>query len=135
MRAFNLAIRFILELCGLAAAAYWGFTTFGGFEWLFGLGAPILVGLAWGTLVAPKAKVQLPYFGKLALGVVILGLCGAALVHAGQATIGLAYIGVVVLNALATAVWGQPLDGREAEADARSTSGGIERGANGQGSR
>lgn len=113
MKASNLALRFVLELCGLAAAAYWGFTVFEGFEFVFGLGAPLLVAFAWGSLVAPKAKVKLSYVWKLALGVVILGLCGLALVHAGRATLGSVYIAIVVLNAATTYVWGQPLDGRD----------------------
>lgn len=112
MKAFNLVLRFILELCGLVAASYWGFTKGpDGFELLFGVAAPLVVGLAWGSLVAPKARFRLPYIWKLVLGVIILGICGMALMHAGRPALGVAYIVIVVLNAAATHAWGQPLDG------------------------
>lgn len=109
MREANLVLRFLLELCGLAAAAYWGFTVFdGALAWILGLGAPVAVGFAWGTFVAPKAKVQLAYPIRLVLGAIILSVCGAALIHAGAALLGLVYIVLVLMNALLTHVSREP---------------------------
>ena len=58
----NLAVRFlVLELGARAIAAYWGYTTGDGVvRWVLAIGAPLLVATAWGLLVSPKAKVDVP---------------------------------------------------------------------------
>jgi hypothetical protein len=57
MRWANDGLRFFLELAALASLAYWGFAEHeGAVQWLFGLGAPLLVAVAWGMFVAPKAS-------------------------------------------------------------------------------
>ena len=57
--AANLTIRFLIELCALAALCYWGFATGNGTlaELALGLGTPTLAVLAWGAFVAPKRMV------------------------------------------------------------------------------
>jgi hypothetical protein len=46
----NLLLRFLLELCALAALGYWGFKTGGGMAAKVGLGigAPLAAALVWG---------------------------------------------------------------------------------------
>jgi hypothetical protein len=48
LRAANLALRFLLELAGLGAAGYFGFTVVPGpvLNWLVGLGLPVAVAAA-----------------------------------------------------------------------------------------
>ncbi|HEX7022083.1 MAG TPA: YrdB family protein, partial [Trueperaceae bacterium] len=52
----SLALAFLFELGALAALAYWGFET--GQGWaariIFGLGAPVLAAVFWGTFLSPK---------------------------------------------------------------------------------
>ncbi len=62
IQSANLALRFLLELCLLAALANWGFQA--GSGWLakigLGLGAPLLAAVIWGIFISPKADVPLP---------------------------------------------------------------------------
>ncbi|HEX5368057.1 MAG TPA: YrdB family protein [Dehalococcoidia bacterium] len=61
VRAVNDLVRFLLELCAVAAAGYWGFGIADGvFAWLLGIGAPVLIIALWGALVSPKAEARLP---------------------------------------------------------------------------
>jgi hypothetical protein len=109
VKAANLAVRFLLELCALAALGYWGFKSGNGLllKLGLGLGAPLLAAVAWGLFVAPKAAVQLPGPARLLVELVIFGLALAALYAAGQP--GLTWIfGIVYLiNKLLTIVWRQ----------------------------
>lgn len=55
LKLLNLALRFLLELCLLAAVGYWGFKTQSGLlmKILFGIGLPVLIAVLWGTFLAP----------------------------------------------------------------------------------
>jgi len=100
----NLALAFVLELCGLAAFGYWGAHT--GTHTLtsvaLGVGAPLVAALLWGVFAAPRAPaaspaaaavVQVVFFlaAALALGItghprlaatfLILVLVNSALLH------------------------------------------------------
>lgn len=98
IKSANLALRFLLELCLLAALGYWGFKTEGG--WLvksvLGVGAPVLAAVVWGMFVAPKATWLLAEPWLLLLELVLFSLGGAALYLAGQPVLawllGLSYI-------------------------------------------
>jgi hypothetical protein len=81
----NAAMRFALELCALAALAYWGFTReHGGLRFLVGIGAPVLVIVVWGTFVSPNAPLRTQGLLRLTLVVVVFGWAVAALASAGQ---------------------------------------------------
>ena len=75
MLAINVTLRFVLELCALAALGYWGFTAGAGpvGKALLGLGAPILAAVAWGIFVAPKAVRPLQDPGKLFVELLVFG--------------------------------------------------------------
>jgi hypothetical protein len=64
LKSINLGVRFLLELCMLAAVGYWGFKTSSG--WLLktlpGIGTPLLIAVIWGSFVAPKAAYPLHSF-------------------------------------------------------------------------
>jgi hypothetical protein len=78
----NLALRFLLELCALAALAYWGFKTGESVVAKIGLGigAPLLAAIVWGTFLAPRASIPTPGFLRLVLELVVFGSAAAALV-------------------------------------------------------
>jgi hypothetical protein len=62
LRGANLAVRFALELCALAIAAYWGWeTATGALRVVLALAAPVAVIVVWGLFVAPKRKIDLPH--------------------------------------------------------------------------
>jgi len=50
----NLLLRFLLELCVLAVAGYWGWTVSSGFtRFLLLLGVPLLLAVVWGAFAVP----------------------------------------------------------------------------------
>jgi hypothetical protein len=71
--ALNLLVRFLLELCMLAAVGYWGFKTHSGWAMkiIFGIGLPILIAVIWGVFVAPKATYPLSSIPHLALELIL----------------------------------------------------------------
>ncbi len=86
LKLSNLALRFLLELCLVAALGYWGFKT--GQGWIaksgLGIGAPLLAAVVWGAFIAPKAAWLLPNPWLLILELALFSLAGAALYLAGQ---------------------------------------------------
>lgn len=109
IKSANLAVRFIVELCALAALAYWGSRTGGepGVRLAAGIGAPLLAALIWGTFVVPKSAVQLPAPVTVILGLGILALAAAALASAGRPILATAFAVIVVINAALLSVWDQ----------------------------
>jgi hypothetical protein len=103
IKLINLGVRFLLELCGLAALIYWGFHT--GEELMkivLGLLLPLLAAVAWGTFRVPndpgKAPVAMPGPVRLLLEAAYFTLALAALSSAGQPALA-ALLGIaVVLN-------------------------------------
>lgn len=86
MQALNYTIRFLLELCALAALGYWGFTIGQNLalKILLGLGAPLLAAVAWGAFVAPKARWPAREPWRLLVEVVVFGAASAALWASGH---------------------------------------------------
>ena len=100
MKTLNLALRFLLELCLLAALAYWGFQTGAGLpaRLVLGLGAPLLAAGLWGLFVAPTSRRRLPLPRRLLLEAVLFGAAVAGLAAAGQLTLAVVFGVVVVVN-------------------------------------
>jgi hypothetical protein len=112
--AANLAIRFLIELCALAALAYWGFTTPA--STLAGLAlaviAPALAALAWGAFVAPRRIVEAaPPALRLLVEVAVIGSAAAGLVTAGSRGLGIALAAIWAVNKAILAVWYRPGEG------------------------
>jgi len=109
LKASNLALRFLLELCALAALGYWGVRTGQGLalKVALGAGAPLLLAIVWGILVAPRSAVILPRPVVFTLGFVLLELSALALAAAGQGQFALVYAVVIALNAALIAAWRQ----------------------------
>ncbi len=109
IKNLNLGLAFLLELCMLAAFAFWGFytgeTTL--MKVLLGLGIPLVVAVFWGVFLAPRAARPLPKTLNLAAKVVIFGLAAVALVAAGQPGLGWILAGVFVINLILLVVWRQ----------------------------
>jgi hypothetical protein len=97
LEGLNLAIRFALELCAIAALAYWGTETGSGATgWLLALAAAGLFVLVWGLLLAPRAPRRLPMRARIPIELVLFGLAAAALAAAGPAWLG-ALLGIVAV--------------------------------------
>ncbi len=108
MRAANLGLRFLLELCALAAVAYWGWSEHAGvWRWVLVVAAPLAIALLWGRWVAPKAKARVADPWKLLLEVLVFGSAVAALAAADQPVVAIALAAATVLNLALTFAFGQ----------------------------
>lgn len=109
IKGANLALRFVLELCALGALGYWGFETGSGaiMKLGFGIGAPLVAAVVWGTFLSPKAPVALPGILVFILQVLVFGAALAGLVATGHRTLALVFGVIIVGNALLMYAWGQ----------------------------
>ena len=109
IKLLNLLVRFLLELCLLAAVGFWGFKTHSssGLKILFGVGLPILIAVLWGMFVAPKAVYRLNSVLYIAAEFVLLGSGAAALFASGKPTIAWIYAIIVVINKVLVVAWRQ----------------------------
>ncbi len=105
----NLGLSFLLELCAMAAFAYWGFQAGAGtlIKIALALVAALLSARVWGLLASPRAPRRLPGWQLLAFKVLFFGLAAAALFVAGQPALGTALAVLVAINLALGYVWGQ----------------------------
>jgi hypothetical protein len=101
--ALTLLVRFLLELCLLAALGWWGFETAG---WALGLGAPLAAAVVWGLFIAPKARYPVSIAVWVGLQVILFGLAALALASAASTALALVFAVVVVLHGAAMAALG-----------------------------
>jgi Protein of unknown function (DUF2568) len=94
VKSANLALRFVLELCALAALAYWGWTVW----WGLAVVMPVAFGLVWGWFVAPKRKVQTSEPVRWAIELVVFLGAAAALAATGQVVLGVVFAVAAVAN-------------------------------------
>jgi hypothetical protein len=109
LKTLNLLVRFLLELCLLAAAGYWGFKTQsnGSMKILVGIGLPILLATLWGLFVAPKAIYPLSSAAHLILELVLLSSGAVALFASGKPALGWVYTIVLIVNKILLVLWKQ----------------------------
>lgn len=109
IKSANLGLRFLLELCVLAALGYWGFRTGKGpiFKIALCIGAPLLIAVVWATLGAPGASIQLSAPLHLLLEVVVFGLPVVALYAVGKHSLAWIFGLIAVINRVLMFLWGQ----------------------------
>jgi hypothetical protein len=109
IKGLNVAIRFLLELCVLAAVGYWGFETGSGWflKILLGIGVPLLIAVIWGTFGAPKANMQLHGWMLVALEIIVFGSDVMALFATKNNSLAWAFAVIVVINRVLIFTWGQ----------------------------
>ena len=105
----NLALRFLVELCMLAAFAYWGSRT--GHSALLNvvlaIAAPLAAATVWGIWMAPKSQRRLPESRRVVLEVVLFGLAVAALLDAEATGAAIAFAALAVANTTLVHIWGE----------------------------
>src|SRR6476619_5377508 len=108
MRAANLALKFLLELCALAAFAYWGAPTGPtAVNVLLGIGAPLAMAVVWGPWAAPKAPRRLAGAARITLELSVCALAALAWVAAGAPVVAAIFAALVVANAVLLSVFDQ----------------------------
>ncbi len=105
----NMTLSFLLELAALVALGYWGFYTGSGIvmQILLGLGAPLLMAVVWGLLLAPASARRLRNPRRVILELVIFGVATFALAIAGQPLLAAIIAGLVVINVGLALLWKQ----------------------------
>ena len=95
----NLALRFLLELAGLAALAYAGYQSGEGVaRWVVATAAAVLLALFWAFVVAPNAANPIVPAVREVLGSVALLGSAVALAFAGQGRLATVFGILVVVN-------------------------------------
>ena len=109
LKSANLAVRFLLELCALAAVGYWGFQAGERLpvRIVLGIGAPLLAAGVWGAFVAPKATRRLPDPWRMGLELVIFGTAVFVLHVSGRLPLAAGLGGAVILSLTLMVLWGQ----------------------------
>jgi uncharacterized protein DUF2568 len=103
MKELNLGVRFLLELCLLAALAYAGLQVNVGLA----VAAPVAAAVVWGLFVSPKARVPLPTVAWIAVQVVLFGAAVLGLVLAGNVVLGVLFGIAVAVNLALVLFWGR----------------------------
>lgn len=86
MKALNLAIRFFLELCALAALGYAGYHAVANeaARIVLAIAAPLALAVLWSLFAAHKARFPPPRAWKAFLGFLLLEAAAASLALVGQ---------------------------------------------------
>jgi hypothetical protein len=103
MKEANLAVRFLLELCLLAALAYAGLQV----NIVLAVFAPLGAAAVWGLFVAPKARFPLSRPLWVGVQVVLFGAAVAGLVASGQGVLGSIFGIAVAVNLALVLIWSE----------------------------
>ncbi|HEU0291564.1 MAG TPA: YrdB family protein [Anaerolineales bacterium] len=109
LKMLNLLVRFLLELCMLAAVGYWGFKTQSGWlmKVLFGIGLPVLIAVLWGLFLAPRATYPLMGASYLTLELILFASGAVTLFASGKPTLGWPYTIILIVNKILLVLWKQ----------------------------
>ncbi|TVY02921.1 YrdB family protein [Paenibacillus cremeus] len=110
IKTVNLAIRFLLELCVLAALGYGGFHFGAGSlitKLALGIGSPLLIAILWGTFIAPKATLLLPEPYRFILECLIFGAASSALYLVGETNLAMILGVLFLINRIQLSIWKQ----------------------------
>ncbi|MGA8392369.1 MAG: YrdB family protein [Burkholderiaceae bacterium] len=102
MSTLNLALRFTLELCALAALAFWGAHVDASRPATITLAilAPLIAAFAWGMFVSPKAQIRAPGMMRLSIELAVFLAAAGGLVAAGEIGWAIAFSAAVIVHEL-----------------------------------
>lgn len=103
MKAANLGLRFLLELCLLAALAYVGLQV----GVVLSIVLPVMTAVLWGLLVAPRARFPLPLSSWLGVQILLFGGAVAGLIAMGRTLLGVVFGLAVAANLALVLFWHQ----------------------------
>lgn len=103
MKGANLTLRFLLELCLLAALAYVALQA----NVALAIVAPLVAAVIWGLFVSPKARFPLARPLWVAVQVVLFGFAVGGLVATANAVLGGVFGLVAAVNLALVLIWHQ----------------------------
>lgn len=100
LKNINLAVRFALELCMLTAYGWCGYHSGVGTMKgvLLAIILPLVVAIAWGLFLSPKAKVKLHIGTRVVMELILFGVAAWLLYNAGMVAEGMALLTIFVIN-------------------------------------
>ena len=101
MKEANLGLRFVLELCLLAAIAYDGLQM----NVVVAVLAPLAAAAIWGLFVSPKATFPLRIAPWVGVQVILFGSAVVGLILAGHVVLGVVFGVVVAVNVALVLFW------------------------------
>ncbi|HET9083281.1 MAG TPA: YrdB family protein [Candidatus Limnocylindrales bacterium] len=103
-----LTMRFVVELLGIAAVAYWGWQSGpdGIGRVLLAVGGAVALIVVWGFVVAPKADNPLSQQVRDIIGTVLLLVAAGGLAAVGEPTLAMVFAAVIVIDWVAMVVIG-----------------------------
>ncbi|MCY9667060.1 YrdB family protein [Paenibacillus alginolyticus] len=109
MKAANLGLRFLLELCILASLCYWGFHIGNGWllKGILGIGAPLLAAILWGMFVSPKASITVSQPLQFIIELVIFAAAIIALYVTGKHSLAICFALFYILHRILKFLWEQ----------------------------
>jgi Kef-type K+ transport system membrane component KefB len=109
IKAANLAFRFMLELCALAAVASWGsqVSDSTAVNIIVAVAAPLAMAAFWGALLAPSSKRRLEPPLRTLAELFVLALAVAALVEVDAPVLAAILAAAAFINGLLLHVWRQ----------------------------
>jgi hypothetical protein len=103
VKAANLGLRFLLELCLLAALAYVGLQV----NVVLAVVFPVVAAVVWGMFVSPKARYPLGTGAWVGLQVALFVCAVVGLIVAGSVVLGVVFGVVVAANLSLVLFWHQ----------------------------
>jgi hypothetical protein len=110
MTALNLGLRFLLELCGIAALAAWGWSVSDALPLRLAAAvlAPAVLIVVWALVVAPRARNPVPQTSRMLIGTVLLLACAGLLAVAGPVGLAAAFAAANIANTALLLALGGP---------------------------
>jgi hypothetical protein len=98
---------FVLELCMLAALAYWGAQAGGSTvgDVVLAIAAPLAAAAVWGRYAAPRSPRRLPRAPRVALESCVFAIAAWALVAAGAPLAAVVFAALVALDTVLLLRW------------------------------
>ena len=100
MRAANLGLKFVLELCAVAGLAYFGASVASGVgAVILSIACPVAAIVVWGRWCAPRAPRRLPTQTRIPVELGVFGVAAVAIAVAGEGALAAVFAVAVVVNA------------------------------------
>ena len=106
-RYATLALKVVLELCMLAALAYWGSQAGGSTagDVVLAIATPLVAAAVWGRYAAPRSPRRLPRGRRVALESSVFAVAAAALAAAGAPLLAAVFAALVALDTVLLLRW------------------------------